>query len=76
MWYSHSVKGRELVRAISRTTKLIPNQLTKQKLKQMERPEIIQNLRRHAHPSWFHRLLDVPTQHLRKLLGQYEQLRG
>lgn len=41
-------------------------------IKTMTRWEIIQELRRHAHPSWFHALLDRTTPALRALLFYYE----
>lgn len=39
--------------------------------KDMNRPEIINELARHAHPTWYHSLLDWETHQLRELLAYY-----
>lgn len=41
-------------------------------IKKMTRWEIIQELRKHAHPSWFQSLLDRTTPTLRALLFYYQ----
>lgn len=39
--------------------------------KEMNRTAIIQELSKHAHPNWYHSLLNWKTENLRKLLGYY-----
>lgn len=38
----------------------------------MTRTEVIQELAQYAHPSYYHKLLDWSTQHLRVLLTYYK----
>ena len=42
------------------------------KIMAMDRPTVIDQLRRHAHPSWFHSLLSWKTDALKKVLIYYE----
>ena len=39
---------------------------------QQTRTEIIQELRKYAHPSWYHQLLNKDTNTLRSLLAYYK----
>lgn len=41
------------------------------KTKEMNRPQIIWELARYAHPTWYHSLLEWPTEQLRGLLAYY-----
>lgn len=45
-------------------------------IKNMNRPELIQQLRRHAHPLAFHRLIEMPDWALRNILAWYESPEG
>lgn len=58
---------------ISRTTKLKHQPLTKSQIKNADRPKLLDELRRHAWPEWYQRLLAVPTPYLRTLLRLYER---
>lgn len=46
--------------------------MKKKDIKKMTRWEIIQELRKYAHPSWFHSLMDRTTPTLRALLFYYQ----
>lgn len=43
------------------------------KTQEMNRTELVYELARHAHPSWYHSLLDWPTHQLRALLAYYRE---
>ena len=41
-------------------------------IEEMSRPEVIQELRKHAHHTWYHMLLEFKTKDLKILLDYYK----
>lgn len=47
--------------------------MTKISIEEMKREQVIHELRKHAHPQWFHSILSWSTSHLKGLLAYYTE---
>ena len=59
---------------MSRVTKLTIQKMKETKISDMDRPELIDRLRRHMNPLQYRKILAWQTENIRQLLRHYEEL--